>query len=60
MPAHKSGGTTARLREKNSAMAARMKAVKETRNTMGCPMCHKLISIQGLFSHLGKAGCFRR
>lgn len=57
MAAKKSGGTAARQREKNSAMAAMMKAQGIKRTTTRCPVCHKLIGIDGLYHHVGKPNC---
>lgn len=54
MAARKNGGTAARQRERNSSMAAAMKAQGVKRSTARCPLCHKLIGIATLYSHLGK------
>lgn len=54
MAASSSKGTAGRLRERNSAMAARMKAEGVKRSTMKCPVCHQLVGIASLYSHLGK------
>ncbi len=55
MAASSSKGTAGRVRAKNAEMAARMKADGIKRNTMNCPICHKLIGISSLYSHLGKS-----
>lgn len=57
MSAHTTKGTGSRLKQKNAEMAARMKAEGIKRGSMNCPMCHKLVGIASLFSHLGKVGC---
>lgn len=57
MAASSSKGTAGRLKQKNSEMAARMKADGERRSTMKCPVCHKLIGINSLFAHMGKGDC---
>lgn len=54
MAAKKTGGTGARRKAKDSAMAAMMKAQGVERTTMNCPMCHKRIGINSQYSHLGK------
>lgn len=53
MGAFTSKGTGARLKQKNTEMAARMKQEGVVRNVMLCPMCHRQITIGGLFKHLG-------
>lgn len=55
MSAKKSGGHGASTKAANQAMAARMKAEGVERRTCRCPICHHLVSINGLFSHL--TGC---
>ncbi len=52
MPARKSGGTGARLKAKNAAMAAAMKAEGVTRSTAKCPICHKLVALGSLHFHI--------
>lgn len=58
MAAHTSKGTGSRMKAKNAEMAARMKAEGIQRNTMKCPICHKLVGIGSLWAHLGRAGCY--
>lgn len=60
MSAFTSKGTGARLKAKNAEMAARMKQDGVKRITMNCPICHRLIGILSLYSHMGKAGCGRK
>lgn len=55
MGAKRSGGHKTATKNANVAMAARMKAEGVTRRTCRCPICHHLIGLSGLFSHLG--GC---
>lgn len=55
MAAKRSGGGAANQRAKNQAMAQYMKAKGVTRNTCRCPICHHLVSLNSLFSHL--SGC---
>lgn len=43
-------------RAKDSAMAQHMKKDGVTRTSMKCPMCHSIVSINGLFGHLGQCG----
>lgn len=54
MAAKKSGGTGARNKAKNQAMAAEMKAKKVDRHVCRCPICHHLIGLNNLYIHLGK------
>lgn len=42
----------AKNREKNQAMAARLKAEKVTRVAARCPICSKVVSLQSLQQHL--------
>jgi len=55
MAAKSSGGGAARLRNKNTAMAAYMKEHNIHRSVCRCPMCHGLIAIDRIYGHLG--GC---
>lgn len=41
---------------KDKEMASRLKREGVTRNVMKCPMCHRVVSINGLFSHLSECG----
>jgi len=54
MPAFKTGGTASRLRQKNSEMAARLKAEGIVRRSCRCPICHGLVALDRLHAHLGK------
>lgn len=54
MSAKSSGGTASRLRAKNAAMAAAMKAAGIKRSSCLCPMCHAIVSLSALYGHLGK------
>ena len=54
MSARKSGGTGARTKAKNQAMAAAMKAAHVERHTCRCPICHTLVGLQSLYGHVGK------
>ena len=56
MAAKKTGGTGARKRAKDSAMAAAMKAAGIERGVCRCPVCHALVGLGGLYSHLGRCG----
>jgi len=48
--AKRSGGTSARMRQKNQEMAARIR--DEKRTTGNCPICHKLIPLSAIpFGH---------
>ena len=49
------GGTYGRIKAKNQEMAARMKAAGIKRNTCACPMCHRLVALNSLPSHI--LGC---
>jgi hypothetical protein len=53
MAAQKSGGTAGRLRAKNQAVAAMMKAQGVKRNVCRCPICHKLVGVDSLYAHIG-------
>lgn len=55
--AKRSGGTGSRLKTKNQAMAARMKAENEVRSTCRCPVCHALVGINSLPTHLATGKC---
>lgn len=52
MAAKKSGGTGARLKAKNQAMAAAMKAQGIERNIARCPVCHSITSLDRLAHHI--------
>lgn len=52
MAAKKSGGTGARLKAKNQAMAAAMKAHGIERNIARCPVCHSITSLGRLAHHI--------
>jgi ribosomal protein L37AE/L43A len=52
MAAKKSVGTAGRMRAKNSAMAAAMKAAGEERNTGKCPICNRTIAVNSLYNHI--------
>ena len=52
MAAKKSGGTAGRLRAKNQAIAAQMKTDGVKRNVCRCPVCHKVVGVDHLYSHL--------
>jgi len=52
MSAFKSGGTASRLRAKNSAMAAAMKAAGVARHVFRCPICHNLVSLAHGYHHI--------
>lgn len=53
MSAKKTGGTVGRLKAKNQAMAAMMKAQGIERHTANCPLCHKQVSLRNLYGHIG-------
>jgi ribosomal protein L37AE/L43A len=52
MSAKKTGGTAGRLRAKNSAMAAAMKAEGIQRHTAKCPVCHRAVAISSMYAHI--------
>lgn len=52
MAAKKSGGTAGRMRAKNSAMAAALKAAGEERTSGKCPLCNRAFSINHLYNHI--------
>lgn len=52
MAAKKTGGTVGRVKAKNQAMAAAMKAAGVERRTGNCPLCHKEVSLHKLYSHI--------
>jgi len=52
MAAKKTGGTGARQRAKNQAMAAMMKAQNIDRHICRCPVCHGTVAIHRLYAHL--------
>ena len=61
MAAFSSGGTAARLKAKNSAMAAAMKQAGVDRHTANCPLCHRRVSVNrearqaitsGMYQHI--------
>jgi len=52
MAAKKTGGTGARMRAKNQAMAAMMKAQGIERQICRCPVCHNAVAIHRLYAHL--------
>jgi hypothetical protein len=52
MAAKKSGGTAGRVRAKNQAVAAMMKAQGIKRNVCRCPVCHKVVGVDSLYHHL--------
>ena len=54
MAAKKTGGAGPRLKAKNQAMAAAMKAQGVTRHTANCPLCHRLVAIHNLYGHIGR------
>lgn len=54
MAAKKTGGGASRNRNKNVAMAAYMKAHKVERHVCLCPICHRQVGLNSLYSHLGK------
>lgn len=52
MGAKKTGGTAGRMRSKNSAMAAMLKAQGVERNSGKCPICQKTVSLNSLYNHI--------
>lgn len=52
MSAKKTGGTGARLRNKNQAQAAMMKAQGVKRNICNCPVCHSKVSLDHIYAHI--------
>lgn len=49
MAAEARGSST---RNKNMAMAARMKAEGVRRNVARCPICYRIVSLSGLYHHI--------
>lgn len=39
-------------RTKDAAMAARLKSEKVERKSANCPMCHHMITLAGMYSHI--------
>ncbi len=54
MAAKKSGGTAGRVRAKNQATAAALKAAGIERWVGNCPVCHKTVSLAAIYWHIGK------
>lgn len=52
MGAKRTGGTGARLKAKNQAMAAAMKAQGVERTTCLCPLCHGKVALSRLYTHI--------
>lgn len=53
MSAKKSGGTGARLKAKNQAMAAEMKRLGIERKVARCPVCNKVVGLNTIAQHIG-------
>lgn len=49
--AHKTGGTAGRKRERDSSMAARLKAEGVKRTTFRCPVCNSMIPLAAADNH---------
>lgn len=56
MSAKKTGGTAGRLKAKNQAQAAAMKAQGIVRKVTRCPICHNLIAILNYQAHTATCG----
>jgi hypothetical protein len=52
MSAKKTGGTAGRMRAKNSAMAAALKAAGIERHTGKCPVCNRIVSLGSIYNHI--------
>jgi hypothetical protein len=52
MSAKKSGGTGTRLKAKNQAMAAEMKRLGVERKVARCPVCNKIVALNGIATHI--------
>lgn len=52
MAAKRSGGTAGRMKAKNAAMAADLKARKVERHVGRCPVCHKEVALQKMYNHI--------
>jgi len=56
MSAKKTGGSAGRIKAKNQAQAAAMKAQGIVRKTCACPICHNLIAINNYQAHTATCG----